>query len=399
MRVLGHVRWPRLALLLLASISVTSWYLYLVPRAQWVGLFPSASPERPEQVAVASPRLQAVLDELQANITAVYEQHGAAVPPSVYASQALSDAQEERYRHLQSPTLTRSARIQANALGRTPLPKYMFTTLTRNIGESLPDLLVALATFIDFVGPEHTSFSILEGPSDDLTPVVLEEVLRPLLKHLSVADSAVNIVTNAPKVQWNEVNRIEELAKLRNQALEPLWADSSKQYLASTPEHKRRTVGTDVAAVVFFNDVFLQASDFLELLHQHVVNGQDNAGVGITTAWDWMTREPAYFYDVWVARTVSVLGGRCAPMVFVDFRSTRVTYSIQSATNGGARRKTFSRARPSRGPPLRRSRRSRRSAAGTLWLYCRRHHSCPRLPYASAARMRILTSARPASAR
>lgn len=304
MRILGHVRWPRPVLLLLASAVIAGWYLYLVPRSQWVGLLPSTA-SRAEQVPVASLRLQAVLDELQANLTAVYDKHNATVPPAVYPSQALTDAQLERYRHLQTPSLTRSARIQANALGRTPLPKYMFTTLTRNIGESLPDLLVALATVIDFVGPDHTSFSILEGPSDDLTPVVLEEVLRPLLRHLNVPDSAVNIVTNAPKVQWNEVNRIEELAKLRNQALEPLWADSSKQYLASTPEHKRRTVGTDVAAVVFFNDVFIQASDFLELLHQHFVNGQGNPGVGITTAWDWMAREPAHFYDVWVARTVS----------------------------------------------------------------------------------------------
>lgn len=309
MSIMGRVRGPRLVLLLLAATLVIGCYLYIVPKAQWVGLLPStwrpSRSSRPEQIPVASPRLQRILDELQTNLTTVHQKHNATLPQSVYSSQALTDAQKERYRHLRSPSLTRSARIQINALGRTPSPKYMFTTLTRNIGESLPDLLVAIATVVDFVGSEHASFSILEGPSDDLTPVILEDVLRPLLQHLKVAKSSVNIVTNAPKVQWGEVNRIEELAKLRNQALEPLWLDSSKDYLASTPEDERRTVGSDVAAVVFFNDVFIQASDILELLHQHVVNSRDNAGVGITTAWDWMEREPAYFYDVWVARTVS----------------------------------------------------------------------------------------------
>jgi hypothetical protein len=47
------------------------------------------------------------------------------------------------------------------------------------------------------------------------------------------------------------------------------------------------------------NDVFLKASDVLEVLHQH-----KKSGAGISTAWDWMERRPEYYYDVWVGRTV-----------------------------------------------------------------------------------------------
>lgn len=309
MRVLGQVRWRRLLPAIFASALLVALYLHFVPRSQWVGLLPTSSSldhyNKPEQPAIASTRLQATLAELRHNLTDVYGRYNVTVPALVYPSQALTNAQAARYEHLKVPKLGRSALIQAAAVGLSPSPKYMFTTLTRNIGESLPDLLMAIAVIVDFLGPEHASFSFLEGPSDDLTPQVLEEVLRPLLLHLGVPDSAIRLSTNAPKVAWGGVNRIEALANLRNQALEPLWKDSSKEYLASTPERARRTVGTNVAAVVFFNDVYLHASDLLELLHQHVVNGQDNAGTGITTGWDWMEREPAYFYDVWVARTVS----------------------------------------------------------------------------------------------
>jgi alpha-1,3-mannosyltransferase len=160
----------------------------------------------------------------------------------------------------------------------------MVTTITREISAQLPDLLNTVAVLVHFLGAERLAFSILEGPSSDATPHILNRVLRPLLKELGVPDKYVRIETDAPRIPWGEVNRIEALADLRNQALKPMLD---------------RSFG-DVGPVVFLNDVFLHAADVLELLHQHALSQ-----ASITTAWDWMERDPAYFYDVWVARTVS----------------------------------------------------------------------------------------------
>jgi alpha-1,3-mannosyltransferase len=90
------------------------------------------------------------------------------------------------------------------------------------------------------------------------------------------------------------------LAVLRNEALAPLWHGWE-----------------DTTAVVYFNDVFLNPTDILELLHQHFRAGEA-AGreTGITSGLDWWKKKPEYYYDVWVGRTVSRLGSDpvwCAP--------------------------------------------------------------------------------------
>jgi hypothetical protein len=110
--------------------------------------------------------------------------------------------------------------------------------------------------------------------------------LQPLLLSLGVPSRRIRIVTDSPAIDFNNGNRIEILANLRNDALQPLWQDSA--------------LGTNVKSVVFFNDVYLKAEHILELLYMHQVNG-----AGMTAAWDWYKREPAYFYDVWVGRTAS----------------------------------------------------------------------------------------------
>ncbi|KAL1409081.1 hypothetical protein Q8F55_005905 [Vanrija albida] len=256
------------------------------------------------EAARAPPALQATLDDLRANFTRVWSAHSAEAPAPIYGGPALTLAQVDRYNHLKRPPPTRAMKIKAGADGHALKPKFMLTTLTRNIGDQLPDLLNAIAVLVAFLGPEHVSFSFVEGPSGDPTPYVLDEVLVPLLHHLGVPPSQIRVETNAPHIDFNNVNRIEKLAELRNKALEPLWADNDLGYLARTPERRRRMVGADVAAVVFFNDVFLHAADILEVLHQHVSAKGSTIGAGITTAWDWMERNPAYFYDVWVARAI-----------------------------------------------------------------------------------------------
>lgn len=284
---------PALAALLF--IVVLGIYMLIVPRHQWAGLFPSSSPSSsthhilPPLRGASPPRdLRATLSSLRANFTAEYVRHSDSPPPEpIYGGAYLTPAQAKRYDHLRRPLSTRSS--------SSPFaPKYMITTITREIASQLPDLLNTIAVLAYFLGPDHISVSILEGPSGDATPHILNNVLRPLLSHLGVPASAVRIETNGPTIDWGKNNRIEALAWLRNEALTPLWRD-----VEPGASHES-TVGKDVAAVVFLNDVFLHAADVLELLHQHV-----KGGAAITTAWDWMTRDPAYYYDVWVGRTVS----------------------------------------------------------------------------------------------
>lgn len=268
-------------------------YLVLVPRQLWPGLLPSHGALNAIPPLAGSPHahVHSLVHELYANFTRVYSAHDSSPPPEpVYRGPWLTAAQEKRYNHL------RRARTGGYA------PKYMLTTITRNIASQLPDLLNTIAIVTSYLGPDRVTLSIIEGPSDDTTPKILEEVLRPLLAHLGVPSSAVRIVTDAPKIDFGQVNRIGALAQLRNDALEPLWKD-----VESRAGDSPSTVGVGVGAVVFFNDVYLHASDVLELLHQHFVAGEGNKGTGVTAAFDWMTRDPAYYYDVWVGRTVSVL--------------------------------------------------------------------------------------------
>lgn len=240
----------------------------LLPYEYPIPVYPHAS-DSPHSAADA--RIAGLLDGATERIATVYRKHNTQAPKAIFAYPALTRPQEERYHHL-----------------RKTGQKYMFTAITRQVADQLPDLINALVVLVHYLGPTAVSFSILEGPSDDLTAVVLDDVLRPLLLSLHIPATQINIVTNSPKIDFNQGNRIEILADLRNQALAPLWNGSD--------------IGRDVDAVISFNDVYLKAEHVLEVLHQHVRNQ-----AGITTAWDWYEREPAYFYDVWVARTVSAL--------------------------------------------------------------------------------------------
>ncbi|BEJ16811.1 hypothetical protein CspHIS471_0602120 [Cutaneotrichosporon sp. HIS471] len=263
-------------------VVVTTSYMLLVSRADWLGLFPSrsspsftpsAQPSLPAPARYRPPHeVELTLEALRKSFVAEYARHSPSPPPEpVYAAPWLSSEQAYRYAAI------------ANPPNGAIVPRIMITTITREITSQLPDLLNTIAVLVHFLGPDRLTFSILEGPSDDATPYILNRVLRPLLRDLRVPTKAVQIQTNAPKIKWDEVNRIEALAELRNKALKPMldrWSG-------------------DVGPIVFLNDVFLHASDILELLYQHSLSK-----ASITTAWDWMQRDPAYFYDVWVARTI-----------------------------------------------------------------------------------------------
>jgi len=219
----------------------------------------------------SSPKLEGRFKDLERRLEEHYGEKGQVKPDRVYPYHALTQAQQDRY-----SLLTEGTGV------------YMFTTITRQIQDQLPDLLAAILVVVNTLGATRVSFSFLEGPSTDLTPTVFREVLVPFLISLNVPESRIHIVTDSPKIDFSAGNRIELLADLRNQALGPLWDMRGKG-----------EVGDNVKAVVMFNDVYLKAEHFLEVLYWHHVNG-----AGVTTAWDWWKREPGYYYDIWVGRTV-----------------------------------------------------------------------------------------------
>jgi len=247
------------------------------------------------QLSTTELLLQQQVDDLREKLLEICPE----APEPIYVKPLLTKSQEERYRHLQNlDGGNRRNEHEYMAAKRAPSRKrkgsrYMLTTTIRQVQDQLPDLLNTILVLTMFLGPDKLSFSILEGPSSDSTPEILEQVLQPLLLSLGVPASSIRIKTRESKIDFSNQNRIEVLAGLRNKAMEPLWDD-------------RNGVGRDIGAVVFFNDVYMKARDVLELLHQHVkAEEQSGQETGITSGWDWYERSPAHYYDVWVGRTVS----------------------------------------------------------------------------------------------
>jgi len=255
------IRYGRWILGIAALVFLLS--LYRTASKRLPGLLPSAVPHVAKYDP--TPAQISAIDSIKSSFESMHH-----VPDPVYSNPFLTASQERRYSHLKTPML--------NGKPAT----YMLTTVIRQISSQLPDLINTIYVLVTFIGSAHITISILEGPSDDGTSEILTKVLIPLLHSLGVPPSQIFIQTESPKIDFDKVNRIETLANLRNQALQPLWKED-----------------LNVKSIVFFNDVYLKAGDVLEVLHQHIMSG-----AGISTGWDWMERVPQYFYDVWVARTV-----------------------------------------------------------------------------------------------
>lgn len=163
--------------------------------------------------------------------------------------------------------------------------KYFFAMDLYNSAPILPGLLSAVVEAMRFLGEDHCALSAVEGRSTDRTYDILAGVGEELTK------LGVNfyLTTNDidPK-SGDSVDRIDALARLRNQALKPL-VDSE------------RSLYSRDAIVLFLNDIILCADDILELLHQHVVQSAD-----MTCAMDWNKKDGRIlFYDAWIARGMS----------------------------------------------------------------------------------------------
>lgn len=257
-----------LGLLVFLIFSLVLWnprFYHTLAPTDYLPLIPTPAP---------SAKLEGRFLDLDTRIKDHFAKHKEKVPERVFPYHALTTAQHKRYDLL-----------------REGEGVYMFTTIIRQVQDQIPDLLSAILVVVDTLGAAKVSFSFLEGPSTDLTPSVFRDILHPFLLSLNVPQNKIRIITDSPKIDFDAGNRIELLAELRNEAIKPLWEDAGPG-----------GVGHNVKALIMFNDVYLRAEHILEVLHWHEVHE-----AGITTGWDWWKRDPAYYYDIWVGRTVGIL--------------------------------------------------------------------------------------------
>eukprot|EP00898_Chlorokybus_atmophyticus_P008588 jgi/Chlat1/8730/Chrsp9S00892 len=134
--------------------------------------------------------------------------------------------------------------------------------------------------------PSKVFISIYESGSTDSTPMVLG-IFHNLLSMMQVKH---RIVGSKEDVRTGGTQRIEFLAGMRNNALQPLLAEGAQKY----------------DKVLFVNDVFFCAEDSaLLLLHNaHIASGFDIFEV------DWKSGQVKY-YDFWVGRDIN--GDRIPP--------------------------------------------------------------------------------------
>lgn len=158
--------------------------------------------------------------------------------------------------------------------------EYFFALDLRNCLSLLPRLLGSVVEAINFLGPHRCALSIVEGNSPDGTADVLV-ALKPFLEHFDIPYYYQSSTLNPKKG-----NRIEKLAKLRNLALEPLFANERV---------------SSQSTVLFVNDVAACPEDLLELALQRRVLGAD-----MTCGMDWAFVGPdPTFYDVWISRGIN----------------------------------------------------------------------------------------------
>lgn len=161
--------------------------------------------------------------------------------------------------------------------------KYFFALDLYNIIDILPRLLGSIIQVIKFLGAENCALSIIEGRSHDGTYSVLYGIQEELSKHgvqYWLDQSDINPHADG-------VDRIEELSKLRNMALEPL----------TNP--KTRPMFSDKPVIMFVNDVAICPDDLLEMMYQHLLQNATQ-----TCAMDWVDGGDL-FYDAWVSRSMS----------------------------------------------------------------------------------------------
>ncbi|ODN77733.1 hypothetical protein L202_04874 [Cryptococcus amylolentus CBS 6039] len=190
---------------------------------------------------------------------------------------------EERFRHLRDVY-----DLSTGQWVRGPERRWFMVTVCRQVAGMLADWFAAWTILADFLGPESLAFSLIEGDSQDGSGEILAHAMRAHLLNIGVPPANIHIQTGMPAVDWDASHRIELLASMRNAGMQPFY-DTMPEGLA--PD------GHPWTAVIFFNDVYISATHFLELMHQHFKQDAD-----MTCGWDHAGK---WFYDGWVGRDMS----------------------------------------------------------------------------------------------
>eukprot|EP00210_Caulerpa_lentillifera_P008017 g7654.t1 len=132
-----------------------------------------------------------------------------------------------------------------------------------NCDKTMPNFILQLLKFITLYDEDQIRVSIYEGGSTDMTPLWLV-LLQTILTKINVTNS---ITVHGNLVRDANEDRIEFLAKIRNEAIAPMiqWSRDD-----STPWKAQK--------VVFINDVYFCAQHILRLLlhkDEDVVCGMD----------------------------------------------------------------------------------------------------------------------------
>lgn len=171
-------------------------------------------------------------------------------------------------------------RVDKNTAGTLAPLRYFFALDLHQSASLLPRLIGSIVESMRFLRPEQCALSIVEGRSDDGTFEILK-LLRTEIEGIGATYffNSSDLEPGAPNQ-----DRVQTLAALRNQALEPLMQHSDR----CSPE----------TTIIFLNDVSICMQDILELIHQRLYQKAD-----MTCAMDWVYvgHDPT-FYDVWIAR-------------------------------------------------------------------------------------------------
>ena len=124
--------------------------------------------------------------------------------------------------------------------------------------------------------------SIYESGSDDNT----KNILRQFESYLNRFEIPNKIVLGDRKIDWAKSYRIEELAALRNKAIEPLLFPNNSN--SERFDH-----------IFFLNDVFNCPSDVLQLLIQHLFVQESDITCGVDWWWDFIV------YDIWASKDMT----------------------------------------------------------------------------------------------
>ncbi|KAF8321691.1 hypothetical protein DL93DRAFT_2163286 [Clavulina sp. PMI_390] len=186
--------------------------------------------------------------------------------------------------------IARYGHLASTSRGRTMIALNLY-----NSKSVLPSIGRSLLGLIQFLGPKNVLVSIFENGSDDGT----REGLAHLAAVLTVAGVEHNILSDETRTEWDNVDRISQLAVYRNVVLEPFHVARNKTNSNAKPFEN----------LLFINDVFFCPADALELLH---VRAAQSAHGACGLDWRWrMDPMPSLFgtgpkfYDNWVARSLN----------------------------------------------------------------------------------------------